>query len=613
MTENPPTIEDLIKQAEKKEIWIPEFQRPFVWDRNQVILLIDSLFNNYTISSILIWEGADVLSRRRVGGSISETVFPGVASSSKIVRYMLDGQQRTTALLLAFTDAKIYHEGNTKRTFNFNIFWDSAYEGDDPEERWLTDDDTVEYPDRTDESIQLKKVSESDLFQVFKGRYVKLKHVYKWLEESNNITELMNKDFDLLATYMKCVTTLRDKILSRIVTQIEQPGSLEQVLDVFERINTMNTKLNIFDIMVAKTCKWLDKDKLILFNLRDYMSIVNQTNNVKENYTSNLCENGVGTETAYRIIEDKDLLGLIAIMLGNKDDNNFREKAILKLTTDQLLQRVKYIHDGFHQIIQHAEQHFFIEYSEFNKYKPLIRFMTAFYAEYNGFQLEKGHFLGKWFWNTLLKNRYPGAQNEKLQDDLDIVRSHSLEVALTMMLKTNSISYSSIKDCTENNLVLIDAYRSASSKLMYRAMQLLLKSKRAKDFYNGMTPKKSGVIQYSLEEHHIFPENSTIGKQIIAKYKEHNVYSDVINNIANIALLTKETNLDIRAKNPSVYILELEKGYSNDHGKLHEMLESQFIDTEMIEALKTDNFEEFIALRTKKLWDRINYLCENGS
>ncbi len=49
-------IKRLIQLAEKEQILLPEFQRPFVWDKSQIKLLIDSLFNNYTISSILVWK-----------------------------------------------------------------------------------------------------------------------------------------------------------------------------------------------------------------------------------------------------------------------------------------------------------------------------------------------------------------------------------------------------------------------------------------------------------------------------------------------------------------------------------------------------------------------------
>ena len=47
-------VKKLIELAYNEEIWLPEFQRPFVWDKNQVRLLIDSLYRNYTISSILM-------------------------------------------------------------------------------------------------------------------------------------------------------------------------------------------------------------------------------------------------------------------------------------------------------------------------------------------------------------------------------------------------------------------------------------------------------------------------------------------------------------------------------------------------------------------------------
>jgi hypothetical protein len=145
-------------------------------------------------------------------------------------------------------------------------------------------------------------------------------------------------------------------------------------------------------------------------------------------------------------------------------------------------------------------------------------------------------------------------------------------------------------------------------------MLLLLKTKNARDFYNGLVPAKNATIQYTLEEHHIFPDNSVIGKQIKQRYADHR-YNDIINNIANIALLTKETNNNrIKAKKPSEYIAAFEKEYQQQ-GKLnefHKILESQFITNGMIEKLKADDFEGFIYLRTQELLNQINTLCELG-
>ena len=47
--------------------------------------------------------------------------------------------------------------------------------------------------------------------------------------------------------------------------------------------------------------------------------------------------------------------------------------------------------------------------------------------------------------------------------------------------------------------------------------KLLLKSKSAKDFYNGFTPLKDVLNENKLEEHHIFPNISHIHYTNIAK------------------------------------------------------------------------------------------------
>ena len=98
-------VYDLIKHSEEESIWLPEFQRPFVWDKNQVRLLVDSIYRDYTISSILLWTGGDELARRRVGATIKDIKIPQDKDESVV--YLLDGQQRTTALTLAFTDKAI--------------------------------------------------------------------------------------------------------------------------------------------------------------------------------------------------------------------------------------------------------------------------------------------------------------------------------------------------------------------------------------------------------------------------------------------------------------------------------------------------------------------------
>ena len=143
-------------------------------------------------------------------------------------------------------------------------------------------------------------------------------------------------------------------------------------------------------------------------------------------------------------------------------------------------------------------------------------------------------------------------------------------------------------------------------------MLLLLKSKDAKDFYNGITPLKDEINENKLEEHHIFPKRSSLSKDLMKKYENHR-YNDIINNIANIALITKETNNKrIGSKLPSVYISEFEKEYkeAKKYGEFIEIMQSQFISPDMVELLKKDDFEGFIVERTKLLYEHIEELCK---
>ena len=599
-------VADLIKHSEDENIWLPEFQRPFVWDKNQVRLLIDSLYNNYTISSILLWTGGDELARRRVGASIKEIKIPQDKPESVV--YLLDGQQRTTALTLAFTDKPIYRGKNIKKTEKVNIYFDSLYKGDDPEIRWVLDDEKIENPGNIESPIMLKEFSDKELFSKFGTRFVKIKHVYRF-EDSQVEDWFQGEDAQLqkmtfLYEYNKLLKELDKYILERKVYDIEQKETLEQVLEVFERINTKNTKLSIFDIMVAKTYRKFPEG---FFDLRSYYKLINYQKNVKPTYFESL--DVIDLDKVEMIVDESFMLQLSMIILNKK----FKATEILKIKTDALMSNTKYLHDKFHLLIGFMNHNFNITKEELNVYQPIMKFLAAALSHYDDIDIDKQELLKKWFWNTLLKNRYPGAQNEKIAKDYKTIINHSeLNETLSIFIRANTRSFNYLNDISLENLQLIDAHYSNRSQQIYRALLLLLKSRKAQDFYNGLIAVKSGAIAHRLEEHHIFPKNSSLGKAITEKYKDHR-YSDIINNVANISLITKETNNKrIKSKLPSEYIVDFENQYkaAEKYEEFLSIMKSQFISPNMIEMLKRDNFENFILSRTKLLVNQIELLCE---
>ncbi|MGH2662772.1 MAG: DUF262 domain-containing protein, partial [Actinomycetota bacterium] len=86
--------EELIKQVKKLlggELQIPSIQRGYVWKRTQIPRLLDSLYRDYPVGSLLIWD-TDLDFPVKTAAVIQSTPQygkPGV---------LLDGQQRLTSL-----------------------------------------------------------------------------------------------------------------------------------------------------------------------------------------------------------------------------------------------------------------------------------------------------------------------------------------------------------------------------------------------------------------------------------------------------------------------------------------------------------------------------------
>jgi len=54
---------------------------------------------------------------------------------------------------------------------------------------------------------------------------------------------------------------------------------------------------------------------------------------------------------------------------------------------------------------------FYIELEEQKKYQPIAKFIVAFLTKYSKQENEPSYklFLQKWYWNTIIYNRYPGS------------------------------------------------------------------------------------------------------------------------------------------------------------------------------------------------------------
>ena len=84
----------LFTGIETGKIRIPQFQREFVWSKQQTAKLIDSIIKGFPIGTFIIWETKEEMrSVRSIGNADLPEQKPG-----ETYQYVLDGQQRITSL-----------------------------------------------------------------------------------------------------------------------------------------------------------------------------------------------------------------------------------------------------------------------------------------------------------------------------------------------------------------------------------------------------------------------------------------------------------------------------------------------------------------------------------
>jgi hypothetical protein len=117
-------VHEFTGMLEKSRFLIPSFQREFVWDQEGIVKLWESLYGFYPIGSILCWETDIRLNiHRKVGGVIFKD-HPDAEPCNRV--YILDGQQRATALLLPIMGRKQKITG--QKIFDYTLYFDATDE-----------------------------------------------------------------------------------------------------------------------------------------------------------------------------------------------------------------------------------------------------------------------------------------------------------------------------------------------------------------------------------------------------------------------------------------------------------------------------------------------------
>jgi len=122
ITPSNPRIASLLGDVTKGNLKIPVFQRDFVWKDEQIMSLLDSIYQGYPVGSLLLWSTKERLKHERSVGGFQLPETP----EDYPVNYVLDGQQRLTTLYGVFNSDAATDEPELAERFNVCFVPDSG-------------------------------------------------------------------------------------------------------------------------------------------------------------------------------------------------------------------------------------------------------------------------------------------------------------------------------------------------------------------------------------------------------------------------------------------------------------------------------------------------------
>ena len=205
-------LQAIFREIRQGKTRIPAFQRGFVWTQRQVLELLDSVYRSYPIGSLLFWN-TDVDQMRTDDGDEVPFPHPEIAGP---VDFVLDGLQRVSTLYGAFHR---WTDGGGEDPFD--VTFDLSGQ-------------TFRHADESsDTSINLRVL--------FTPREL--------LAEQARLGELVDGD-ELIDRSLQLQRAFQEYLLPVVRIGDRNP---QEVVEIFERVNSTGTRLGAVDFMRALT------------------------------------------------------------------------------------------------------------------------------------------------------------------------------------------------------------------------------------------------------------------------------------------------------------------------------------------------------------------------
>ena len=501
-------LPDIIHDIEKGILRIPQFQREFIWEKSKVIKLLDSIYKEYPIGSFFFWNTPKKY--YFFYKDIAELNLPKPDKYEKM-SLIIDGQQRLTSLYVTVKGLTLYGRDYSKICFDL---------------------DKKEFIDRKPDRqrfISLSNLFSDEHFELYNGLTP---------ERKESFNQCVRKFYN----YPFSAVDVRDK-------------ELDEVCDIFERINQGGRRLNLFDLISAST--WSTN-----FDLR---KAVDEENDILEKRGFGRIDNEVFTQT----------LALIS-------KNSCTRSSQLQLRKEDITEHWKNTVEVTRQAVDYLRNNLGTVHYLFIPYRGMISLVAYLFYKNKARSLDnkQSELLASWFWQVAFAERYSAStltlmtEDGKLFDK--IAEKKDVKIHFPFSLDIDS-------------LMKIRMYRKSAIK---NGVLCLLATKHPRHLKNNSL-LSLGDDYYSdfnsSEKHHIFPK-SVIQKKFSLV---------MIHSLPNFCFLPAELNKEISNKKPSKYFENFEK----ENSDFKDSLETHLIKYD--NSIKRDDYLSFLGSRATIILEEI--------
>lgn len=547
-------IGELVRLLREDKFLIPTFQRDFVWVPAQILKLWESMYRFYPIGSILYWETDAFLHTHRKLGGFTFPHDEDTVRKFRDWRYILDGQQRVTSIFVSMMGGTGRVEEN--EDFDYTLYFDATEE----------DGEFFFQHTLARRTAHLRNAGLSPAFLLPVRDVPNLGFAeLRTLMQSPGYNQQIERNVDRLQRMF------RDYKLSLIRIR---GVDVDEVCEIFERINQEGRKLDTVDIIIARTYRPDDAAPGAHgFYLRDRLDavrnvLIDQGSRWQEIDDLTLLQM-VGVCLRKQSMRDRNPFGITAAALANMTAEEF--EATWPDCQKAILDTIKFLSD------QHVHGPNLLPYT-------YLMLPICFHYFRNRQPNRDRQMIRQWFWRNVFRQGSFNTSSEVYRHCEAFAR---LERGERMVIDPVTISRRRLINANYQ-------YRNAFS----RAVLAFLAYLGPRDFTDARAAVLDNVyldLRQTPNLHHIYPRSFLDQNGRLPPGFSRD-------SLMNICFLRALTNTQISDRNPIDYF----KTYAAVPG-FDAILESHLIPREFIErtSYTPEDYRSFLNTRADLLANKL--------